>query len=161
MERLVFITTLFLCLTSFVSAQKRSDILENYDLDSTTEIFCDTVTFAVTPPSGMDTCASGTAAEDGWIDARTEDFKGVTIHIDVMALTSGTIDVAIYGRVKVGTTAIQLGTTQAYAAAATQYIVVPEAIRQIRVGIIINGVDDGDAADEDISLYYYGSRRIR
>lgn len=161
MKRLAFTLALFLCLASIASAQKRSDIFENYDLDSTTEIFCDTVTYATAPPEGMDACTTGSAAGDGWIDARTEDFKSVAIHIDVMALTAGTIDVAIYGRVKVGTTAMQLGTTQQYAAAATQIVVVPEAIRQIRIGIVINGTDDGDAADEDVSIYYYGSRRLR
>ncbi len=159
--RRLFLILAFLCCTSVLFAQKRSDIFENYDLDSTSEIFCDTATFVASPPESMTTCATGSAAEDGWLDARTEDFKGIAIHIDVMALTSGTIDVAVYGRVKVGTTAIQLGTTQAFAAAATQYIVVPEAVRQIRVGIVINGVDDGDAADEDVSFYYYGSRRLR
>jgi len=34
-------------------------------------------------------------------------------------------------------------------------------MRQIRIGLVINGVDDGDAADEDVSIYYYGSRRLR
>lgn len=161
MKHLAFTLALVLCLVTVASAQKRADILENYDLDSTTEIYCDPVSYATDPPEGMDQCSTGSAAEDGWIDSRTEDFKGLAIHIDAMALSAGTIDVAIYARVKVGTTPMQLGTTQQYASAATQYVVIPEATRQIRIGIRINGTDDGDAADEDISLYYYGSRRLR
>lgn len=161
MKRIAFTLALILCLASVASAQKRSDIFENYDLDSTTEIFCDTVTFATNPPEGMGQCSTGSADEDGWIDSRTEDFKSVAIHIDALALTAGSIDVAIYGRVKVGTTPIQLGTTLSYTTVDTKIVVVPEAIRQIRIGIVINGTDDGDAADEDVSIYYLGSRRLR
>jgi len=161
MKRLILALALLLCLATVASAQKRSDIFETYDLDSLTEIFCDTVTFPGSPPEGMAACSTGSAAEDGWIDARTEDFKGVAVHIDAMALTAGTIDVRVYGRVKNGTTPIPLSLTIAYAAATTDYVVVPEAMFQIRVGIFINGVDDGDGSPEDVSLYYYGSRRLR
>ena len=114
MKRLAFALALFLCLATVASAQKTSIIFENFDLDSTTELFCDTVTFSTSPPRGMDVCATGSAAEDGWIDARTEDFKGVVIIIDAMALTSGTIDVRIYGRVRIGTTATELGTVRVH-----------------------------------------------
>ena len=159
MKRIALALALFLCLAPAVSAQKLSIVFENFDLDSTSELFCDTGQSAL--PRGMVQCSTGTADEDGWIDARTEDFKTVAIHIDALALTSGSIDVAIYGRVKTGTTPIQLGTTQDYTTVTTQSVVVPEAMRQIRIGLVINGVDDGDAADEDVSIYYYGSRRLR
>ena len=161
MKRIALALALFLCLASTVSAQKLSVVFENFDLDSTSEIFCNSTTFSTSPPEGMDQCTTGSADADGWIDARTEDFKTVAIHIDALALTSGSIDVAIYGRVKTGTTPIQLGTTQDYTTVSTQSVVVPEAMRQIRIGIVINGVDDGDAADEDVSIYYFGSRRLR
>lgn len=161
MKRLVLALTLLLCLATVVSAQKRSDIFENYDLDSTTEIFCDTVTFSTTPPEGMTACSTGSAAEDGWVDARTEDFKGIAVHVDALALTAGSIDVRVYGRVKTGTTPIPLSLTIAYTTVTRQYIVVPEAVFQVRVGIRINGIDDGDASPEDISIYHYGSRRLR
>lgn len=161
MKRLVLALTLLLCLATVASAQKRSDIFVNYDLDSTTEIFCNATTFSTDPPEGMAACSTGSAAEDGWIDARQEDFRGIAIHIDAMVLTAGTIDVKIYGRVKSGTTPIQLGTTIAYSVATTQYVVVPEALAQVRIGIRINGTDDGDALSEDVSLFYYGSRRLQ
>lgn len=159
MKRIALALALFLCLATVASAQKLSIVFENFDLDSTSELFCDTGQSFL--PRGMVQCTTGTADEDGWIDARTEDFKTVAIHIDALALTSGSIDVAIYGRVKTGTTPIQLGTTQDYTTVSTQSVVVPEAMRQIRIGLVINGVDDGDAADEDVSIYYYGSRRLR
>ena len=161
MKRLAIALALLLCLPVLASAQKRADIFENYDLDSTMEIFCDTVTFATSPPSGMEQCDTGMAAEDGWIDSRTEDFKTVAIIIDDIDLTAGMIDVTLYGRVKEGHTPIKIGTTQSYTTEDTKIIVVPEALRQIRIGIVINGTDDGDAADEDVSIYYYGSRRLR
>jgi len=160
MKRLAFALTLLLCSATFVSAQKRADIFENYDLDSTTEIFCDTVTFATSPPEGMEQCSTGSAAEDGWVDARQEDFKSVAIIIDAIALTAGMIDITLYGRVKEGHTPIKIGTTQMFTATDGKIIVVPEALRQIRIGIVINGTDDGDAADEDISILYYGARRL-
>lgn len=162
MKRFIIAGALLLAISTFAFAQKRTDIFENFDLDSTTELFCDTATFTTSPPfpKGMTQCNTGSAAEDGWIDARTEDFKGVAIHIDAMALSSGTIDIAIYGRVKSGATPIQLGLTIDFAAAATRYVVVPEALREIRIGLVINGTDDGDGADEDISIYYFGSRRL-
>jgi len=159
MKRLAFALALLLCLATVASAQKRTDIFENFDLDSTSEVFCDTGQASL--PEGMTQCTTGTADEDGWVDARTEDFKGVVIIIDAMALTSGTIDVRIYGRVKDGTTATELGTVRTFAAADQQYVVVPEALRQIRVSYRINGTDDGDGSPEDVSLYYYGSRRLR
>ncbi len=159
MKRLAFTLALFLCLASIASAQKTSIVFENFDLDSTTELFCDTGQSSL--PRGMDQCTTGTDDEDGWIDARTEDFKGVAIHIDAMALNAGTIDVQIYGRVRAGTTEIALlAAPLDFASADTQYVVVPEALRQVRIGLVINGTDDGDGADEDISIYYYGSRRL-
>jgi hypothetical protein len=161
MKRLAYALALLLCFSSLAAAQKTSIVFENFDLDSVTEIFCDTATFSTSPPKGMSQCSTGSADEDGWIRVSSEDFKGVAIHIDVMALTSGTIDVAIYGRVRAGSTPIELGTTRDYASAETQYVVVPEALRELRIGIVINGVDDGDAADEDVSIYYIGSRRLR
>jgi len=164
MKRIAFALALVLCLAIPAATQtggKRADIFENYDLDSVAYVYCDPVTYATNPPEGMDQCSTGTAAEDGWVDARTEDFKGIAMHVDAMALAAGTIDISIYARVKVGTSPIQLGLTNSFAAVGTHYVVIPEALRQIRVGIRINGADDGDAADEDISIYYYGSRRLR
>ena len=160
MKRIAFALALILCLASFASAQKRADVFENYDLDSTTEIFCNAATFATSPPEGMTQCDTGSDAEDGWIDTRQEDFKSVAIIIDAIALTAGSIDISLYGRVKEGTTPIEIGTTQMFTATDGKLIVVPEALRQMRIGIVINGTDDGDAADEDVSIYYYGSRRL-
>ena len=158
MKRLALALALVLSVASLASAQKTSVVFENYDLDSTTEIFCDTGQAQL--PEGMNQCTTGSAAEDGWIDARQEDFKTVAIHIDAVALTAGMIDVAVYGRVKEGTTPIKLGVTLSYTTTDAKALVVPEAMRQIRIGIVINGTDDGDAADEDVTFIYYGSRRL-
>jgi hypothetical protein len=158
MKRLAFALALLLCLASIASAQKTSYIFQNYQLDSTSEIFCDTVTFATTPPEGMAQCSTGSAAEDGWIDTRQEDFKSVAILIDAISLTAGMIDVTLYGRVAVGQTPIKIGTTQMYTTTDGKIIVVPEALRQIRIGLVINGTDG--VGDEDVSITYYGARRL-
>lgn len=133
-------------------------IFDSFDVDAGTFVYCD-VSDPNTPFLACNTGGSGNDANDGWVGVRGMSEKRVTIRVDAIALTSGNIEFTIEGRSTDDegnrVTADLIAVIQKTAVAAGQPVRVVEDYDEIRVGVRINGVDDGDAVDEDITVHIF------
>lgn len=133
-----------------------ANIFNDYDLDAVAYVYCDTTSI----PALMPTCATGVAADDGWIDVRGDADKVLGIAIDTIGVVGG-IDIRIEVRYQkeagVYTSAIVLMQLINKTTAATdnQSVRLPDEVTQFRVGMQIGTNDDGgDAIVEDIDIIY-------
>ena len=86
--------------------------------------------------------------------------KRVTIRVDDLALTAGSIRFVVEGRStddegnKV--TAQLIAFIDKAAVAPGQPVRILEDYEEIRVGVRINGTDDGDVSPEDVTIHIFG-----
>ena len=132
-----------------------SNILNDYDLDDITFVYCDPANVGAL----IIACATGQAAGDGWIDTRNHSSKVVGIAIDVLGVVGGvdiTFEVRYQKEDGTYTAAITLMNLINKATAITdnQSVRIPDEVIQFRVGIEIGTNDDGDGVIEDIDIIY-------
>jgi hypothetical protein len=144
---LAFLTVLLV--PTFVYAQAYT-VFDDYDLDSTSYVYCDTTDI----PTGMSACASGTAAGDGWMVKAYNAHMGVSMELDQGNVTGG-VDFRIEARFvnDDGSTysdAIAIWPADgaknktAFDGTEDEIQLVPDHVYQIRVGIKIGTADDGN-----------------
>lgn len=124
-------------------------VFEDYDLDSTSYVYCETGDI----PTGMSACATGIAAGDGWMVKAYNQYLSVSMEIDQVVVTGG-IDFRIEARMlnDDGTYTAGIAIWPADGAknktlatgADNEIQLVPDHVYQIRVGIKIGSADDGD-----------------
>ncbi len=141
--------TLLMLLLAANGFSQAYTVFDEYDLDSTSYVYCDTTDI----PTGMSACASGTAATDGWVTKGKAEALGVFMGISQIGVTGG-IDFRIEGRFinddATYTTAAVLwpadGGKNKTAGDGTddEIQLVPDEVSQIRVGIKIGTNDDGN-----------------
>ncbi len=133
-------------------------VFSSFDPDAGTFVYCDT-TNPNPPFLKCDTSGGGAGANDGWIGVRGMSEKVVTIRVDAIALTAGTIEFVVEGRstddegnnvtarliAPIGKTAVSPG----------QPVRIVEDYDEIRIGVRINGTDDGDAVPDDITVHVF------
>ncbi|MGH9365257.1 MAG: hypothetical protein ACRD1B_08350, partial [Thermoanaerobaculia bacterium] len=130
-----------------------------YDIDSLVYVYC--VPAVPVPFVACDTGGTGVGADDGWIGVRGMSEKAVIIRVDAIELGApgvDSIDFTIEGRWldSSGTlaTATLIAPISKIAVAEGQPVRIPENIEEIRVGVRINGTDDGgDAVVESITVH--------
>jgi hypothetical protein len=161
--RIIGLIAGILLLSCAVSAQRnipQVTLFSSYDLDSTSYVFCDTGNI----PTGMSACASGTAANDGWVKVAGHEFKAIEIVIDQLNVTGG-IDFKIEARIAAtGSASVIWPSVSANKTLTTENEIVPiqEPCYQIRVGMKIGSADDGNDLTtnlEDITVTYAAYRR--
>lgn len=160
MRRLTLLGLTLLILGVWASpclAQGRiSNILNDYDLDDIVYVYCDPANVGAL----IGTCATGQAADDGWIDTRGHSSKVVGIAIDVVGVVGGldiTFEVRFQKEDGTFTAAITLMNliNKTVAVTDNQSVRIPDEVMQFRVGIQIGTNDDvGDAIVEDIDIIY-------
>ena len=152
---LLGLTLLGVCASLAFGQGRIANIFNNYDLDVNAYIYCDTTAI----PTFMATCATGVAADDGWLDVRDHRDKVVGVVLDAIALVGG-VDVTFEVRYQKTrgnyTSAITLMTliNKTVVGTDNQSVRIPDEVTQFRVGIRIGTNDDGDAVDEDIDIIY-------
>lgn len=126
-----------------------------YNPAAGTFVYCD----SASPPSGV-TCVSGAGADDGWRGVRGLGNKSVIIRPDTVSLTSGTIQFTVEGRIadRAGNFASMdlVAPIDFAAAAAGLSVLIVENVEQIRVGVRINGTDDG--VPDSITVHFDGGQ---
>ncbi len=153
----LLLTLAFLFFAVSATAQNHSaNIFTNYDLDAVAFIFCDVTDI----PTMMPVCATGIAAEDGWLPVNRHVNKVLGIAINVLGVVGG-VDIQIQVRVQEddGTMspAIILMNliNKDTVAVDNQFVRLPDEVTQFRVGMEIGTNDDGgDAIVEDIDVIY-------
>ena len=160
MRHVIAVLTLLLVLTGPAFPQSQTaDIFLNFDLDSTSFLYCDTGDI----PAIMVACSTGTAAGDGWIPVGGFEFSSVNLILAALTVTGG-IDTRIEGRVLLedGTFSTNIilfdfvNKTLADGTEDQSVSVGDDHVVQIRVGIKIGTSDDPGA--EDISVIWNGIR---
>lgn len=130
-------------------------VFSAFDVDSTSFVYC--VPAAPVQFVACNTAGAGTDAGDGWIGVRGMSEKAVIIRVDAIALTAGSIDFTIEGRWldSAGTraTATLIVPISKTAVAAGQPVRIPENVEEIRVGVRINGTDDGDGVPDSVTVH--------
>ncbi len=147
---LAFTLVLWFMSTALCYAQAYT-VFADYDLDSTSYVYCDTTDI----PTGMSACASGVAAGDGWVVKSYNEHMGVSMEIDQVNVTGG-LDFRIEARMlnDDGTYSKGIAIWPADGAknktlatgADDEVQLVPDHVYQIRVGIKIGTADDGNDA---------------
>ncbi len=137
-------------------ASSRTKIMfDAFDVAAGTFVYCD----VASPPTGV-TCTTGAAADDGWLQVRGMDAKRIIIRPDIVSLAAGTIEVTIEARTTDSDGNFATETSIApinYAAAqAGQGVRIVENVEQIRVGLRINGADDG--VPDSVTVHYDGGQ---
>lgn len=138
-----------------LAAPNTSIIFDAFNPTAETFVYCDTG-----DPQGL-ICTTGAAAGDGWLRVPGLDGKIVVIRPDTVSLTSGTIQFTVEGRFqdKDGNWAtMDLIALIDFAAAQAGHpvAVVERAVEEIRVGVRINGTDDG--VDDSITVHFNGGQ---
>lgn len=100
---------------------------------------------------------------DGYLVVTGRDAKSITVRVDAIALTAGSIEFQIEGRTQIGVSSPPVFHTftiftdnRDVVADGTLVPIVEDRVDEIRVGLRVNGTDDGDAADESVSVIFDG-----
>lgn len=131
-------------------------VFSAFDVDAVTFVYC--VPTAPVAFVACNTAGAGADAGDGWVGVRGMSEKEVIIRVDAIMLAAGSLDFTIEGRWldSAGTraTATLIAPISKTAVAAGQPVRIPENVEEIRVGVRINGADDGgDAVVESITVH--------
>lgn len=150
--KLRFLLATFLMASPFLRAGPNTYLLfDAFNPSAGTFVYCD----SGSPPTGV-TCSTGAAAGDGWIGVRGLDKKLVIIRPDTVSLTSGSIQATIEGRIEDSdgnwSTMTLIAPIDYAAAQSGQPVSVVENVEQIRVGLRINGTDDG--VDDSVTVHF-------
>lgn len=145
---LIAASCLLLIQTSFAADTYR--IFVDFDVDSTSYVYCDTTAI----PAEMSACASGTAANDGWVPVNSI-YKAIQITLDQLSTDTAGIDYIVYGRLygeTIGDVIVAEATLADAVEGEATVIVLnqDELVNEIRVGLKINTADDGTDTGADI-----------
>lgn len=156
-KKLALVGALWLVLAASSGAGPNTSIIfDAFDVDAVTFVYCDT-----SAPQGL-TCATGAADDDGWLRVRGLGAKLVVIRPDAIALGAGTVQFTIEGRTQDSTGAYAtmdlIAPIDFAAAQAGKPVAIVELVDEIRVGVRINGADDGDAVDDSITVHVDGGQ---
>lgn len=145
---LAFILVAWFMTTALAHAQAYT-VFDDYDLDSTSYVYCDTTDI----PTNMSACASGVAAGDGWMIKGYNEYMSVAMEMDQGVVTGG-VDFRIEARMlnddATYTDAIAIWPADgaknktAFDGTEDEIQLVPDHVYQIRVGIKIGSADDGN-----------------
>lgn len=152
----------FILIASALAAQpgvRPVKVFSAFDVDATTFVYC--VPAVPVAFVACNTLGAGADAGDGWVGVRGVSEKEVIIRVDAISLAVpgvDSLDFTIEGRWldSSGTraTATLIVPISKTAVAAGQPVRIPENIEEIRVGVRINGADDGgDAVVESVTVH--------
>ena len=132
-----------------------SILFDAFNPSAGTFVYCDTA-----DPQGL-ICTTGAAAGDGWLRVAGLDGKVIVIRPDTISLVSGTIQFTVEGRVQDAagnwaTMDIIAPIDFDAAQAGHPVAIVERAVEEIRVGVRINGTDDG--VDDSITVHFSGGQ---
>lgn len=134
-------------------------VFDAFDVDDVTFVYC--VPSAPVPFVACDTLGAGDGDDDGWIGVRGMSEKEIIVRVDAIELDDPGVEslqFTIEGRWvdSSGTraTATLIAPIDKLVVAAGQTVRIPENVEEIRVGVRINGLDDGgDAVVESVTVH--------
>ena len=151
MKKLLLTLALIVLPLSVLAQNRTANIFTNYDLDAVAYIFCD----ATDLPEFMPTCATGVAAEDGWMLVPSHVNKTIGFILNTITATGG-VDVQIQVRMQQDDGAMSEPIilmnliNKTVVDTDNQFVRLPDEVAQFRVGIQFGTADQVGVDDVEV-----------